>query len=80
MAPDTLSVEGYFEAYVEDHHQARAEDHDPELAEFYPLAASEGGLEDKETVPLDGEVLSPDPEGEGAGAAKGSDLDKDPDI
>lgn len=65
MAPEAFGIEGYFEAYikyVEDRHQARTEGHDPELVEFHPPAAIEGGLEDEETLPLDDKASSPQPE------------------
>jgi len=76
-------VEGYFEAYVkyiEDRLQARTEGHDPEFVEFHPPAAIEGGLDDEESMPLDGEASSSNLGGDGAGVAEGRNRDEDPDI
>jgi len=78
-----FEVEVYFEAYVkyiEDCRQARTEGHDPKSVEFHPPDAIEGGVDDEESMPLDGEASSPNLGGDGAGVAEGRDRDEDPDI
>ena len=83
LALDVFGVEGYFEAYVKyvkDRLQAQAEGQDLELVEFNLPAAIKRGLDDEETVPLDGEASSLDHEGNRAGVADGSDHDEDHDV
>ena len=46
--------------------------------ECHPSTTIKGALDDEETMPLDGEASSPDPEGNGPGAAEVSDHDEHP--
>jgi len=66
LAPDAFCQDGYFEAYakyIEDHRQAQAEGHNPELVDFNPPTIDEDGPGDEETMPLESVAATPNGEG-----------------
>ena len=83
LALNAFNRKGYFEAYVKytkDRRWDRTDGQDLDLVEFNLPAAVEGGLDDEETMPLDGKATTPGEKGGEAGAAEGSYRGEDPDV